>query len=547
VAARSTLSPHDPVADEDRLIGRTCDPFSPQEDAFIELFKETVKENSGHLVEGRDYRIFEDAIGNAYAELLGTDPLLPAGMTGSHGDAVPNGGKYDGVVGVAIGLQTWHTIAHGPMRPKRTFRLAAFRGEESNKTGFACIGSHYATGLITKEQLEKVRARPGVLLKDHFGPTRWALILDGLKHPTITPQNTEWAFEAHIEQSHFIAAYGRDLGVVGRIGGAWREEVRGEVAHQNIETTSGAYQLCRMTFTGVPAHTGAMPPNPELSGGTLHRIDALVASSRVLNELFAWSGDGIYLLKSTPTGDDTGYTLVPHGQVAEVLVSAAKRDFFETSVRDAQRAIKALFGVEMTFTIEPYRERSVRVVERWCVRQLIPIPEIISTLATLMYRHERRRAELGKTRVTATDFRLTPDALVFKIDGREADPEAGKRLREAVRGKLRRLSSDTLVVTPVSESASWPMDPAFTDRLRQRVATTTGWGRTLTWFDMDSHPGHDLKQIRAAGVVQTAMLFGRQEPNPHGISHSPAETFELKDYLALARVAVPFMLQELSR
>ncbi len=47
----------------------------------------------------------QDAIGNTFARWTGSDPEAPAVGTGSHIDAIPNAGKYDGVVGVLGGLE----------------------------------------------------------------------------------------------------------------------------------------------------------------------------------------------------------------------------------------------------------------------------------------------------------------------------------------------------------------------------------------------------------------------------------------------------------
>ena len=55
-----------------------------------------------------------DEAGNIHARLEGEDPSLPAILTGSHLDTVPDGGKYDGVVGCVSGLEaveTWWKMA----------------------------------------------------------------------------------------------------------------------------------------------------------------------------------------------------------------------------------------------------------------------------------------------------------------------------------------------------------------------------------------------------------------------------------------------------
>ena len=62
----------------------------------------------------------EDAVGNTFARCVGADPLLPAVGTGSHIDAIPNAGMYDGTVGALGGL--------GPGRVDRHRRHQVPRG-----------------------------------------------------------------------------------------------------------------------------------------------------------------------------------------------------------------------------------------------------------------------------------------------------------------------------------------------------------------------------------------------------------------------------------
>src|SRR4051794_6369071 len=61
----------------------------------------------------RDARLLirEDAAGNTFARWPGSDDQLPAVATGSHIDAIPNAGRYDGTVGVLGGLEAMRTLA----------------------------------------------------------------------------------------------------------------------------------------------------------------------------------------------------------------------------------------------------------------------------------------------------------------------------------------------------------------------------------------------------------------------------------------------------
>src|SRR5262245_3333935 len=61
----------------------------------------------------------EDPVGNLFARWTGTQPDLPAVATGSHTDAIPNAGRYDGSAGVLGGLEAIRALARSGYRPRR--------------------------------------------------------------------------------------------------------------------------------------------------------------------------------------------------------------------------------------------------------------------------------------------------------------------------------------------------------------------------------------------------------------------------------------------
>ena len=72
----------------------------------------------------------EDAAGNAFARWAGTDPDLPPVATGSHIDAIPNAGRFDGTVGVLGGLEAIRALQRSGLRPRRSIELILFTAEE---------------------------------------------------------------------------------------------------------------------------------------------------------------------------------------------------------------------------------------------------------------------------------------------------------------------------------------------------------------------------------------------------------------------------------
>src|SRR5579862_5707884 len=72
----------------------------------------------------------QDSIGNTFARWIGDDDSAPPVATGSHIDAIPNAGKYDGVVGVLGGLEAIRALKRSGLRPRRSIELIVFTSEE---------------------------------------------------------------------------------------------------------------------------------------------------------------------------------------------------------------------------------------------------------------------------------------------------------------------------------------------------------------------------------------------------------------------------------
>jgi ureidoglycolate amidohydrolase len=93
----------------------------------------------------------QDAIGNSFARWTGVDDTAAPVATGSHIDAIPNAGKYDGVVGVLGGLEAIRTLQRSGFRPKRSIELILFTSEEPTRFGIGCLGSRMLCGALTAE------------------------------------------------------------------------------------------------------------------------------------------------------------------------------------------------------------------------------------------------------------------------------------------------------------------------------------------------------------------------------------------------------------
>jgi len=153
----------------------------------------------------------EDAIGNTFVRWVGSDPALPAVGTGSHIDAIPNAGKYDGVVGVLGGLEAIRALQRSGFRPRHSIELLVFTSEEPTRFGIGCIGSRLLSSTLSSEAAQKLKDSEGASLDDVRGKAGLRGALESVR----LPSDYYKAFiELHIEQGPLLERQNLSLGVV---------------------------------------------------------------------------------------------------------------------------------------------------------------------------------------------------------------------------------------------------------------------------------------------------------------------------------------------
>jgi ureidoglycolate amidohydrolase len=153
----------------------------------------------------------QDAVGNIFARWNGADPAAPAVGTGSHIDAIPNAGKYDGVVGVLGGLEAIRALQRGGFRPKNSVELLVFATEEPTRFGIGCLGSRLLSGTLSAEAAAKLKDRDGESVDDVRRRAGFSGNLQDVK----LPKGYYKAFvELHIEQGPLLERAQTSLGIV---------------------------------------------------------------------------------------------------------------------------------------------------------------------------------------------------------------------------------------------------------------------------------------------------------------------------------------------
>ena len=155
-----------------------------------------------------------DAIGNTFARWIGTDPAAPVVGTGSHIDAIPNAGKYDGVVGVLGGLEAIRALQEAGFRPKHSIELLIFTSEEPTRFGIGCLGSRLLAGTLSAAAARKLVDNDGASIEN---VRRKAGFTGELEQVKLQDGYYKALVELHIEQGPLLERERKPLGVVERI------------------------------------------------------------------------------------------------------------------------------------------------------------------------------------------------------------------------------------------------------------------------------------------------------------------------------------------
>ncbi|HWC19426.1 MAG TPA: M20 family metallo-hydrolase, partial [Terriglobales bacterium] len=265
----------------------------------------------------------EDAIGNTFARWRSSNPSAPAVGTGSHIDAIPNAGKYDGVVGVLGGLEAIRALKRCGFQPACHLELLVFTSEEPTRFGIGCLGSRLLSGALSAQAARNLTDSSGESLEQ----VRRKAGLGGELEDVKLPAGYYKAFvELHIEQGPVLEREHVPLGIVSKI---------------------AAPASARISITGAGGHAGGvlMPD----------RHDALCAASELIlaiENLARTSG-------SSDTVATVGMCEVFPGAInsipSEVRISVdtrdtslSRRDQLIRGIEEAARQISDRRGVSIT-------------------------------------------------------------------------------------------------------------------------------------------------------------------------------------------------------
>ncbi|MDD2557293.1 MAG: M20 family metallo-hydrolase [Desulfuromonas sp.] len=212
------------------------------------------QEARAHLIkimQQEGLKVHIDAAGNIHGLLEGRAPELAAVVIGSHLDSVPQGGHYDGVIGVLAGIEVVRRLNSAGQRPLRSLIIINFCAEESSRFGVATLGSKAITGKISTDELKQITDSEGTSF--YTALKQSGCNIDALAQEVIGTGDIHAFLELHIEQGRILEQKDIDIGLV---------------------TAIAAPSRFGLTLTGRSDHSGNTP---------MHlRRDALVGAAEVV-------------------------------------------------------------------------------------------------------------------------------------------------------------------------------------------------------------------------------------------------------------------------
>ncbi|HSP22150.1 MAG TPA: Zn-dependent hydrolase [Planococcus sp. (in: firmicutes)] len=177
------------------------------------------------------FSLSEDGAGNVIGRLPGKNSSAKAIASGSHLDSVPNGGNFDGPLGVLSALEVAEAWKETGFIPEKPYELIIFTDEEGSRFNSGLTGSRAMAGDITEAEMLQLRDYNGENLEQVL--EQYGSSLAAFKGAKRDVTELELFVEVHIEQGKRLEQENQPVGIVSGIAGpAWLElEFTGEAGH----------------------------------------------------------------------------------------------------------------------------------------------------------------------------------------------------------------------------------------------------------------------------------------------------------------------------
>ncbi len=202
-------------------------------------------------LEALDLSVRVDEMGNIFGRREGTDSDAAPVLVGSHLDSQPNGGIYDGALGVVAALELLRSLADSGIETTHPIEIVNWTNEEGTRFQPAMMSSGVWAGVHERDEIYDHTDEDGIRFEE-------ALDAIGYKgdEPAAPPEPYEAALELHVEQGPYLESNGVQVGVVtGIVGLSWGS----------------------VTFTGEADHAGPTPMS--------ERRDPMVAAADLVTAI----------------------------------------------------------------------------------------------------------------------------------------------------------------------------------------------------------------------------------------------------------------------
>ncbi|MCO5590996.1 hypothetical protein L7F22_044972 [Adiantum nelumboides] len=318
-----------------------------------------------NLMDASGLKVREDGVGNIFGRWEGSDSSAAGIATGSHIDAIPFSGKYDGVVGVLGAIEAINVLNRTGFKPKRSIDIIMFTSEEPTRFGISCLGSRLLAGVSNmKALLEKAVDKENVSFPDAAAVAGYEFALETLLEVPLE-KNAYAAFvELHIEQGPILEEEGVAIGIV---------------------TAIAAPASLKVDFKGNGGHAGAVLMPSRNDAGLAAAELALAVEKHVLetNAIDTVGTTGV--LELFP-GAVNSIPSIAHLEIDVRGIDEQRRNTVIQNIKASASEIAASRGVYLDFEImtqDPPAESS-----RWVVKSI----ESSSQQLGLKFKHMKSRA-----------------------------------------------------------------------------------------------------------------------------------------------------------
>lgn len=185
------------------------------------------------LLDKAGLSVHNDAVGNIFGVWKGATSQA-AVVTGSHIDAIPHSGMYDGTLGVIGAIEAIRALKRSKFQPERDIIILAFTSEEPTRFGLSCIGSRLLSGAIASKDIQSLVDNLGIDFDQARVKAGYTGDLDSVR---LNDKEYSAFVELHIEQAPTLQDEAISIGAV---------------------TAIAAPAAAKVEFTGGGGHAGSL-------------------------------------------------------------------------------------------------------------------------------------------------------------------------------------------------------------------------------------------------------------------------------------------------